>query len=115
MGPHCLSTNVSTSAGDRSPASGMASRIPRKIAMSSGVRPPGSCVSIVKATSLGSSRAHVGKNASQPKKLFGKGGLLIWVVHPDILREFELADETCADHERRNTALDPILGIYNAE
>src|ERR1700733_3697558 len=34
----------------------------------------------------------------------------IWVIYPNILREFELADETCADHECRNTALDPILG-----
>ena len=34
----------------------------------------------------------------------------IWVICPNVLREFELADETCANHEHRNTAIDTILG-----
>src|SRR4029077_3417277 len=32
------------------------------------------------------------------------------IVDPDVLRELELADETCADHERRDTALLAIVG-----
>ena len=34
----------------------------------------------------------------------------IWVVDPDVLREFELAHETCADHECGNAAIDPSSG-----
>ena len=33
----------------------------------------------------------------------------LWVVHPNVLHEFELANETGADHERRNTAIGSIL------
>jgi hypothetical protein len=33
----------------------------------------------------------------------------IWVVCPNVLNELELADETCADHERRDAAIDAIL------
>src|SRR6516165_498735 len=32
------------------------------------------------------------------------------VVHPDVLRELELPDETRADHERRDTALLAVFG-----
>ena len=32
------------------------------------------------------------------------------IVHPDILRKLELADEACADHERRDAALLSVLG-----
>jgi hypothetical protein len=35
----------------------------------------------------------------------------IWVICPNVLREFQLADETCANHEHRNTAIDTILGL----
>jgi hypothetical protein len=33
----------------------------------------------------------------------------IWIVDPNVLDEFELADEACADHKRRNPALDSVL------
>src|SRR6516225_4717540 len=32
------------------------------------------------------------------------------IVHPDVLRELELPDETRADHERRDTALRAVVG-----
>ena len=34
----------------------------------------------------------------------------IWIVDPNVLDEFELTDEACADHKRRNPALDSVLG-----
>src|SRR5262249_27509126 len=33
----------------------------------------------------------------------------IWIVYPNILHKLELPDEACADHERRNTAIDAVL------
>jgi hypothetical protein len=34
----------------------------------------------------------------------------IWIVDPNVLDEFELADEACADHKRCNAALPSVLG-----
>jgi hypothetical protein len=33
----------------------------------------------------------------------------IRVVYPNVLNELELADEACADYERRDTAIDAVL------
>ena len=34
----------------------------------------------------------------------------IWVIDPNVLRKFELADKACAYHERRNPTLYLVLG-----
>ena len=33
----------------------------------------------------------------------------IWIVCPNILHKLELSDETCADYERRDTAIGAVL------